>query len=205
MRALGYLTAAILLSHAGTAFAQSVLPEGTAVQLATRDAISSKTAKKGDPVNFVVREPVVIGGVTMIPAGSSAVGEVVSARDNGLLGRSGKLEIRVSSVDVGGRQIPVRGDRNKKGSSGTLGVIGAGVVFLPLAILVRGREAEIPAGAPVDVYVAKEVQLEAKAQASADTAPVPAAPASAAKAPAAQQPLVKPVPIPASEVAEQPY
>jgi hypothetical protein len=193
MRAMGFAAAVILLAQAGAASAQSVLPEGITVHLATRDALSSKTARKGDTVNFVVREPVVIGGVTMIPTGSPAVGQVTRARDNGLLGRSGKLEVAVSHIDVGGRQIPVRGDRDKKGAGGTLGVVGAAVVFLPLGIFVQGREAKIAAGAPVDVYVAQEIAMETAS---------PPAPVARQTPP---QPQVKSVPVPASQVGEQPY
>jgi hypothetical protein len=131
----------------------------------------------------------------MIPTGSPAVGQVTRARDNGLLGRSGKLEVAVSHIDVGGRQIPVRGDRGKKGGSGTLGVVGAAVVFLPLGIFVRGREAKIAAGAPVDVYVAQEIPME--------TAPPPVP--IAQQPPPPQTPQVVSVPIPASQVGEQPY
>jgi hypothetical protein len=196
MRAFGFVAAAVLLSQAGAAVAQSVLPEGMAVHLATSDEISSKTAKKGDQVNFVVREPVVIGGVTMIPAGSPAVGEVARARDNGLLGRSGKLEIAVSHVTVDGREIPVRGDRDKKGASGTLGVVGAAVVFLPLGIFIRGREARIAAGTPVDVYVAREIPMEA--------APPPAPVAQQTPAAQPSRPQVMSVPIPASEAGPMP-
>jgi hypothetical protein len=165
MRAIGVMAAAMLLSHSAIASAQSVLPEGMTVHLETRDEITSKTAKNGDPVNFVVREPVVIGGVTMIPAGSTATGHVTRARDNGILGRSGKLEIGVSHIDAGGRQIPVRGDQDKKGKAGTVGVVGAAVVFLPLGLFVRGREATIKAGTPVDVYVAQEMRMETAAAA----------------------------------------
>ena len=172
MRGIGVM-AAMLLSSSAMASAQSVLPEGMTVHLETRDEISSKTAKKGDPINFVVRDPIVIGGVTMIPAGSTATGHVTRARDNGLLGRSGKLEIGVSHIDAGGRQIPVRGDQGEKGKGGTVGVVGAAVVFLPLGLFVRGREATIKAGTPVDVYVAQEVRMETAA-AVAEPSPQPA-------------------------------
>jgi len=192
MRAWGLMAAAVLLSQSGSAFAQSILPEGLAVHLVTKDGISSKDAKKGDPVSFVVRDPVVIGGVTVIPAGSPAVGQVMRARDNGLLGRSGKLEISVSSIDAGGRQIPVRGDRNKKGGSGTVAVVGAAVLFLPLGILMRGHEAVIKAGTPVDVYVAQEVQMAAAAPV-ADSAPPPS--------PAVAETLTT-IPLPPSAAAE---
>jgi hypothetical protein len=126
MRMFG-LMAAVLLCQSGSAFAQSILPEGLTIHLETKEAISSKKAKKGDSVNFVVRDPVVIGGVTLVPAGSPAVGQVTAVRDNGLFGRSGKLEISVSHVDVGGRQIPVRGASDKKGASGAVGAVGAAV------------------------------------------------------------------------------
>jgi hypothetical protein len=196
MRAIGVLAAATLLSHSVIATAQSVLPEGLTVHLETREEVSSKKAKAGDPVNFVVREPVVIGNVTMIPAGSAALGQVTRARDNGLLGRSGKLEISVSHINVGGRQIPVRGNRDKKGASGTVGVVGAAVVFLPLGLLIRGREATIKAGTPVDVFVAKEVPM-----AAADPTPLAelATPAAAQTAE-----TLKPVDLPPSAVAPPP-
>lgn len=173
MRAIGFMAAAMLLAQSGMASSQTLLPEGMTVRLQTRDEISSKTAKTGDPVNFVVRDPVVIGGTTVIPAGSTALGQVTRARDNGLLGRSGKLEISVSHVDVGGRQIPVRGARDKKGASGTVGVVGAAVVFLPLGLFVKGREAKIKAGTPIDVYVAQETPIAVASAEPTDVAPAP--------------------------------
>lgn len=192
MRAIGVMAVATLLSHSAIAPAQSVLPEGVAVHLETREDVTSKTAKAGDPVKFVVREPVVIAGMTMIPAGSAALGQVTRARDNGLLGRSGKLEISVSHVDVGGRQIPVRGNRDKKGASGTVGVVGAAVVFLPLGLLIRGREATIKAGTPVDVYVAQEVPM-------AVVVPEPPQPATPQTAE-----TLRPIELPPSAVASPP-
>lgn len=171
MRAIGVVAAAMLLSHSAMASAQSVLPEGLTIHLATQDELSSKKAKVGDPVKFVVRDPVVIGGATVIPAGSAAVGQVTRAQDNGLFGRSGKLEIGVSHIDLAGRQIPVRGNRDKKGASGTVGAVGAAIVFLPLGLLIRGREATIKAGTPVDVFVAKETPMEAAAPPPSAAAP----------------------------------
>jgi len=153
--------AALLLAAApGPALAQSmILPEGMAIQLETRQEISSKSARVGDRVELAVARPVTIGGVTLIPAGSPAVGEVSRVRDNGLLGRSGKLDIKVSTVKAGGTDVPVRGQRNAQGKSGTLGAVGAGIVFLPLAVLVHGKDVKLPAGTKFEVYVDKELSL----------------------------------------------
>ncbi len=154
--------AAFLLcaATAGPAFAQPmILPEGMAIPLETRQELSSKSARVGDAVELAVARPVTIGGVTLIPAGSPAAGTVSRVRDNGLLGRSGKLDIKVSAIKVGGIDVPVRGQRNAQGKSGTLGAVGAGIVFLPLAVIVRGKDVKLPVGTPFEVYVDREVSI----------------------------------------------
>ncbi|MBB4641010.1 hypothetical protein [Rhizorhapis suberifaciens] len=154
------MCAVFALLSTDLASAQSLtLPEGMGIRLQTRQDISSKNAKVGDPVEFTVAEPVNIAGTTAIPAGSPATGEVTRVQDNGLLGRSGKLEVKVTKVRVGETDVPVRGQRNVKGKSGTLGAVGAGVVFLPLAVIVRGREAKIRAGTTFEVFVDQDVAL----------------------------------------------
>lgn len=159
-RRLAFPLMALSLIHAHALSAQSmILPEGLTISLETRQDLSSKSAKKGDVVDLAVAKAVTIGGVTLIAAGTPVTGEVASVRDNGLLGRSGKLDIRVNTVKVGQQDVPVRGDRNAKGRSGTLGSIGAGIVFLPLAILVRGKDVKLPAGTTFEVYVDKEVAI----------------------------------------------
>lgn len=142
---------------AAAAAPTQMLKEGTEVHLVTSDDITSKTAKAGDRVEMKVADAVVVDGATVIPAGAAAVGEVAKARDNGLLGRSGKLDIAITEINAGGRTIPVRGQKDAKGRGGTIGAVGAGVVFLPLAIVVRGKEAKIPAGSKLQVYVDKDI------------------------------------------------
>lgn len=173
-------TVSLLLSAAipHPALAQSlILPEGMAIRLETRTDMSSKSARAGDKVELAVAKPVTIGGTTLIPAGSPATGEVVRARDNGLLGRSGKLDIRVDSIKVGAVDVPVRGKQSAKGKSGTLGAVGAGVLFLPLAVIVRGKDVKLPAGTLLEVYVDKEVTIASQATPNAappeETTPPP--------------------------------
>ena len=180
--AISLMAFSVIDAHA--LFAQStILPEGLTIALETRQDLSSKSAKEGDPVDLTVAKAVTIGGVTVIPAGTPVTGEVVSVRDNGLLGRSGKLDIRVTTVKAGQQDVPVRGQRNVVGRSGKLGSMGAGILFLPLAILVRGKDVKLPAGTPFEVYVDKEVVIGATMQtaATADVAPTPPAESRAIK------------------------
>lgn len=172
---------ALLVAAAPPAWAQGiVLPEGLTIQLQTRQDISSKSAKVGDQVELAVAKPVTISGVTIIPEGATAIGEVTRVRDNGLLGRSGKLDISVSKVQAGQVEVPVRGAQSAKGKSGTLGAVGAGIVFLPLAAIVRGKDVKLPAGTTFEVYVDREVAISSGAP-GADT--IDAAPAATEPAP----------------------
>lgn len=176
IKPLALTAIAISLTNASPAFAQYViLPEGMAIPLQTRADISSKSARTGDEVELAVAKPVTIGGVVVIPAGTPAVGTVTRAKSNGLLGRSGKLDIRVDRLKAGQLDIPVRGQRNAQGKSGTLGSVGAGIVFLPLAILVRGRNVKVPAGTAFDVYIDQEVHVPSANSPSAMPAALPEA------------------------------
>jgi hypothetical protein len=112
-------------------------------------------------VKLAVAQPVTIGGVIAIAAGTSVTGQVVRVSDTGLLSRSGQLDIRVSTVRAGQQDIAVRGERNIGGEPGTLNSVGAGDVLLPLAILIRGKDVTLPAGTIFDVYVDKEVSIGA--------------------------------------------
>jgi hypothetical protein len=150
-----------LLEPYAVAAQSIILPEGLSISLEMRQDLSSKSAKKGQSVKLAVAKPVTIGGVIAIAAGTPVTGQVVRVSDNGLLGRSGKLDIRVSTVRAGQQDIAVRGERNIEGKPGTLNSVGAGVVFLPLAILIRGKDVTLPAGTIFDVYVDKEVSIGA--------------------------------------------
>lgn len=112
-------------------------------------------------MKLAVAQPVTIGGVIAIAAGTPVSGQVVRVSDNRLLDRSGKLGIRVSTVRAGQQGIAVRGESNIEGKPGTLNSVGAGVVFLTLAILIRGKDVTLPAGTIFDVYVDKEISIGA--------------------------------------------
>ncbi|ANI76724.1 hypothetical protein EP837_00273 [Sphingobium sp. EP60837] len=167
----------IFLFEANAGSAQSIiLPEGLTITLETRQDVSSKSTKEGQSIDLAVTKPVVIGGVTVIAAGTPVIGEVMRASDNGLLGRSGKLNIRVSRVRAGQQDVAVRGERNVEGKSGTLNSVGAGIVFLPLAILVRGKDVPLPAGTTFDVYVDKEIAIATTGPASMNMGANPSPP-----------------------------
>lgn len=153
------LAMALAISAGAIAQQPLVLREGTDIRVATVSEISSKTVREGDEVPMAVIAPVVVDGVTVIPAGARAIGEVTNRRGNGMLGRSGKLAISVREIVADGRSVPVRGDRNKKGATGAPAVVGAAIVFLPLGVFMKGKEAKIKAGTEVDVFVDRDIPV----------------------------------------------
>ena len=124
-------------------------------------------------MKLAVAQPVTIGGVIAIAAGTPVSGQVVRVSDNRLLDRSGKLGIRVSTVRAGQQGIAVRGESNIEGKPGTLNSVGAGVAFLTLAILIRGKDVMLPAGTIFDAYVDKEISIGASEPMGVTWAPAP--------------------------------
>ena len=71
--------------------APTVIPAGTKVPLALKQAISTKTAKQGDPVYAVTNFPVALDGRMLIPAGTYVQGVIDRVKRAGRV--HGKAEI----------------------------------------------------------------------------------------------------------------
>lgn len=168
------------------------LRAGTSVPLKTLTELTTKGKKLrvGDRFNLEVAEPVMVEGVTVIPVGSPAIGEVTSVRNKGMWGKSGAIEVRMLYTTVNGRQIRLSGATDDKGVTGTAGVVGA-VVLLPVAgFFLTGTSAVIPAGSSITGFVQEDVPLS-----FAKAAPEPmvvASPAAAAAPVPAEQPAKNP-------------
>jgi len=168
------------------------LRAGTSVPLKTLTELTTKGKKLrvGDRFNLEVSEPVMVNGVTVIPVGSPAVGEITSVRNKGMWGKSGAIEVRMLYATVNGRQIRLSGATDDKGVTGTAGVVGA-VVLLPIAgFFLTGTSAVIPAGSSITGFVQEDVPLSfAKA---AEPAPMVVGTAAAAAVSATEQPVAAP-------------
>jgi hypothetical protein len=71
-----------------------------AVHLKLGRELSSATAHVGEEVNFEVAEPVIVNGRTVIDKGAPAAGTVTEAEPKGRMGKVGKLNVSVSSVQL---------------------------------------------------------------------------------------------------------
>lgn len=157
----------------------AVLRAGTSVPLKMAEGLTTngKKLKVGQRFQLEVAEPVQVNGVTVIPAGSPATGEVTEVRNKGMWGKSGRINARVLYVRANGRQIRMTGQLDDKGTTGTVGVVGA-IAVLPVAgFFMTGTSANIPLGAPVTGFIDEDVPVAFAGGAPAPMVVAPVAPA----------------------------
>src|SRR6202167_204556 len=137
---------------ATAAAAKIMVPSGTHIPLVLHNAISTRSARPGDPVYFETLFPVMIDGKVVIPAGSYVSGEVTESKRPGRVKGRGELMIKLttmilpnaymvnlnavpSNAGTGGNETTdkegkIVGDSNKGGDVGTVAkttAAGAGI------------------------------------------------------------------------------
>lgn len=158
------------------------LPEGTPLVLEILDPISSARAKRGDAFRLRVREAVSVDGAVVLAAGTEGVGEIVHAEPSRGGGKPGELILAARRLQVGDREVKLRGFKLGGAGNDTSGVaLGASFGIGPFAHFIHGKEIEIPA------LTAGTAKLAEPLHAS----PTPDA-AGAAVDPAAPQPMTPP-------------
>lgn len=143
-----------------------VLRYGTRVPMKTLQPLSSKRAHQGQRFDLEVSADVRVEGLLVIPKGARGVGEVSRAVPKGLMGRAGKLEVRVLFVEVGGHRIRLDGAAEDKGKSGATPVALATPLIGLSSAFFTGTSAVIPAGTAIDGYVFQDVPLVRQAGAA---------------------------------------
>jgi PEGA domain len=159
-----------------------VLEDGTAVTLRLGRSLSSADAQAGDRVDFEVAEEVSVNRIVVIPKDSPASGTVITAHKKRRMGRAGKLDVSIDSVQLAsGEKATLRAVKESQGGSHT-GIMAGGMVATslivwpaaPVFLLMHGKDVTIPKGTEVTAYLNGDVKLD---PAKFQPAPfVPAAP-----------------------------
>ena len=140
----------------------AILRVGTEIPLRLVEELTTKGKKLrvGQRFHLETSEPVMVQGVSVIPVGSPAVGEITDVRNKGMWGKSGHLGARILYVTVNGRQIRLSGAFDDKGVAGGVGAaLVSGIVFLPAGFFMTGTSALVPAGSIVKSFVDEDVPL----------------------------------------------
>jgi hypothetical protein len=160
------------------------LKEGADVPLKFAQALSSKTAVEGDPVNFVLAEDIKVGDVVVARQGDKAVGEVSHAKKAGMMGKGGELNVRLDYLRVGDTKVRLRGTKAREGDDKVGATVALTVIFGPIGLIKHGKNIDIPEGTALGAFVADDVNLP-PAPPVAPATPVPATQATPPTAPSA--------------------
>jgi hypothetical protein len=154
----------------------AVLRTGTEVPLRLEEELTTKgkQLRVGQRIHLTTAEPVMVNGVTVIPVGTPAEGEITDVRNKGMWGKSGHLAARILYMTVYGRQIRLSGNFDDKGVAGGWGAAAVSAfVFLPAGFFMTGTSAKVPAGTVVKSFLDEDVPLAMPALAQGPL-PVPA-------------------------------
>src|SRR5688572_12921082 len=81
---------------------------GTALSMSLITPLSTETAKVETPVTARLRQPVVVDGFTVVPAGATLHGDVIDVERAGRVKGRSRLVIRFAEVEVNGQRDPFR-------------------------------------------------------------------------------------------------
>jgi hypothetical protein len=137
------------------------LNNGTPITLAVAEEVNSSTHEEGDTFRLTVLNDVMIGNTVVIPRGTPAMGEITWRTGKGAFGKSGKLELSLRHIDLGGQRIPVSGDFRQEGEGNTIatgiGILAVGV----FAGFITGKRARLPVGRELMAQLAQPVPFRA--------------------------------------------
>ena len=147
------------------------LTRDTPVSLMAINEVSTANVSSGTRFKLRVHQPIIVDGATIIPVGTLAYGEVITATGSGGLGKSGTMTARLLHIQLGNAEIPLEGDTSAKGTGA--GSAGIAVIFAGVAGLFhRGNNAKIKAGELLNGFVSEDVVLNLDARPIARVTPM---------------------------------
>jgi hypothetical protein len=168
----------------------SFLPPNTQVDVTLNSEVSSKRVKEGQSFTLSVSHDVMLGDYVVIPKGTPANGKVVYRSGKGAFGKSAKMEIEVTDLQLNGRAVPLSGKFRQEGQGNTGATVGAAVAVGIFSAFVTGRSAVFEQGREFRVFTRDALPVVLAQAAPATTAPISAAalpaPPTVASAPSAQ-------------------
>ena len=91
-------SAAPAAKPAAAAAAKITVPGGTHIPMVLHNAVSTRSARPGDPVYFETVFPVMIDGKVVIPAGSYVSGEITESKRPGRVKGRGELMMKLTTL-----------------------------------------------------------------------------------------------------------
>jgi len=82
-------------------YREITIPAGTALSLEMGSTVSSRTSRVEQPVSATLRRPLIVRGVTVVPAGAAIGGYVSQAQRSGRVKGRARVGVRFTTVRIG--------------------------------------------------------------------------------------------------------
>ncbi len=139
------------------------MPAGTPISLRVLNDVSGESANTGDLINLSVTSDVIVDGKVVIPANSTALGQIIKAKKKGLIGIPGEIAIQVTTVNApNGSSIPVSVSKSSEGESKIVFSVVLSLICCLLFLLKHGGEAVIKAGTVLNATTVAPIDIEVK-------------------------------------------
>lgn len=135
------------------------LPANTEILVRMNDEISTKKNDEGDTFYLTVVHDVVHKGFVVVPNGTRAVGELVWKTGKGAFGKSGKMDIEIKYLELGGQRVPLIGKFRQEGEGNTVATVAAVALVWVAAPFITGKTGKIPAGRELTVHTRDPFQI----------------------------------------------
>jgi len=161
-RSLAAAACAVLVAAPTFALAGTIkILEGTEMPMRLEESLSSKSNGEGDRFAVSLTEDVKLADGTILRAGYRGVGEIVDARSNGMLGKTGKLAIRLNYLRIGDQRIKLRAVKSAQGEHNTGVQVASLLLLWPALPFIKGHDTKIAKGTMMTAFVDSDVELEA--------------------------------------------
>ncbi|MDR3740493.1 MAG: BON domain-containing protein [Terracidiphilus sp.] len=152
------------------------VPQGTLLQVRTNEAVDSKHAQEGQPVQFTVIQDVTFGGVLAIPRGATVHGVLTGVKNvgSGTLTGHAELALQLTALDLGGQSYPIQSDQFQVKSPGKGERTAGNIVTGTLLGALIGGAAGGGSGAAIGAVAGGTVGTAASAASGGPNAWIPA-------------------------------
>ncbi len=137
----------------------NILRQGTQVALTVVSPVNTKEDRVGKRVELQVADDIMVNNKMVLAKGTPAFGELTLSKKSGSFGKSGKMAGRVLYIKNGNENIPVTGNFDDRGKSGTGATVGVAVVAGVFLAFVKGKNAVLEAGTEMTATVERDTNF----------------------------------------------
>lgn len=157
------ITAALAEEIDGVEDGNVYIPEDTVINLILLDKLDSNINKKGDTVNFELKDDLTVENIVILPQGTKLSGVIRKAHGSRIFNQSAVIRVLLDDVMLpNGKSITFKQDVKIKGGVNYANMaVGTAIGFVvPFSgMFFKGREIDCPPGTIIDYELKDNVDL----------------------------------------------